>query len=130
MVLIRLYTLTGALVIAAATSTLLMMRRKKKTPEQRETLRRERISSIGRITDGTLLDVHEYDPNTEHAVRMVIYSYEVAGAQYECSQDVTNLQQSFDVHAYRIGVAASVKYDPKNPGNSIVISESWCGLRT
>lgn len=129
MALIRIYTLTGALVIAAA-SSMLLLRRGKKTPEQRETLRRQRINAIGRITDGTVLDVHEYDSDTDHGVQMVIYSYDVAGVQYECSQDVTYMRQFLDLHSCRIGVTTSVKYDPKSPGNSIVVAETWCGLRT
>jgi len=128
MVLMRLYTLTGVLVIAAAASSLLL-RRGKKTPEQREALRRQRINLIGRITDGTVLDVHEYDSDTDHSLQMVIYTYDVAGVQYECSQDVTHMRQFLDLHSCRIGVATSVRYDPKNPGNSIVVSETWCGLR-
>jgi hypothetical protein len=129
MALIRLYTLTGALVIAIATSSLLLGRRKRKTPEQREALRRQRISTIGRITDGTVLDVQEYDAETDHSRQMVIYTYDIAGVQYECSQDVTHLRQFVDLHSCRIGVATSIKYDPKNPGNSIVVAETWCGLR-
>ncbi len=84
----------------------------KKTPEQRETLRRQRISAQGRITDGTVLDVQEYDSGTGAPVQMVIYTYDVAGVQYECSQDVTHLRQLLDLHSRRIGVATSVKYDP------------------
>jgi hypothetical protein len=129
MALIRIYTLTGALVIAAA-SSLLFLRRGKKTPEQREALRRQRINASGRITDGTVLDVQEFDSGTGHTVQMVIYNYDVAGVQYECSQDVTHLRQYVDLHSCRIGVANSVKYDPRSPGNSIVVSETWCGLRT
>jgi hypothetical protein len=129
MALIRIYTLTGALVIAAA-SSLLLMRRGQKTPEQRETLRRQRINAGGRITDGTVLDVQEFDSDTDHSVQMVIYTYGVAGVQYECSQDVTQLRQYLDLHSCRIGVATSVKYDPHSPGNSIVVAETWCGLRT
>lgn len=130
MALIRLYTLTGALVIVIATSSLLLGRRRKKTPEQREALRRQRLSAIGRITDGTVLDVQEYDADTGHALKMVIYTYDVAGVQYECSQEVTHLHEFVDLQSCRIGVTASVKYDPKSPGNSIVVSETWRGLRT
>jgi hypothetical protein len=129
MALIRIYTMTGALVIAVA-SSMLLLRRSKKTPEQREALRRERINAGGRITDGTVLDVQEYDSDTDHATQMVIYTYDVSGVQYECSQDVTHLRQYLDLRSCRIGVTTSVKYDPYNPGNSIVVAETWCGLRT
>jgi len=123
------YTLSGVFVIAAA-SFLAWLGGRKKTAEQREALRRQRLSAQGRITDGTLLDVQELDSGGGHTVQMVMYNYDVAGVQYECSQDVTRLHQFVDLHSCRIGVAASVKYDPHHPGNSIVIAEDWCGLRT
>lgn len=131
MTLFRIYTctLTGAVAIAAATS-LVWLGRRKKTPEQREALRRQRLSAQGRITDGTVLDVQEFNPDSGHPVQMVMYTYDVAGVQYECSQELTHLRQVLDLHSCRIGVAASIKYDPYHPGNSIVVAEDWCGLRT
>ncbi|MGA3125118.1 MAG: DUF3592 domain-containing protein [Candidatus Korobacteraceae bacterium] len=129
MTLFRICTLSGAIVIAVA-SALVWLGRRKKTPEQREALRRQRISAHGRITDGTVLDVQEFDSDTGHPAQMVIYTYDVAGVQYECSQDLTHLRQFLDLHSCRIGVATSVKYDPHHPGNSIVVAETWCGLRT
>ncbi len=68
MTLLRIYTLTGAIVIAAASSSCWLSGRKK-TPEQRETLRRQRINAQGRITDGTVLDVQEFDSDTDHPCR-------------------------------------------------------------
>jgi hypothetical protein len=128
MTLSRIYTFTGAMVIAAA-SSLLWLGGRKKTPEELETLRRKRINALGHITDGTVLEVKEFDPDTDHPVQLVIYTYGLAGVQYECSQDVTRLRQFFDLPACRIGVVTSVKYDPHNPANSIVVAETWCGLR-
>jgi hypothetical protein len=125
----RIYTITTAFAIVAA-SSMLVLGGRKKTPEQREILRRQRISTHGRITDGTVLDVRELDSGNGHSLQLVIYSYDVAGVQYECSQDVTHLRQFLDLHSCRIGVATSVKYDPRSPGNSIVVAETWCGLRT
>jgi hypothetical protein len=131
MTLFRIYTctLTGAVAIAAATS-LMRLGRRKKTPEQREALRRQRLSALGRITDGTVLDVQEFNHDSGHPVQMVMYTYDVAGVQYECSQEATELRQAPDLHSLRIGVAASIKYDSHHPGNSIVVAEDWCGLRT
>ena len=60
---------------------------------------------------------------------LLIYKYDVAGVSYECSQDVTHLRQWINLHSCRLGLHTSVKYDPQNPGNSLVISESWMGLR-
>jgi hypothetical protein len=117
------------LLVAALAGTALLMRRNRKTPEQRETLRRQRINAQGRITDGTVVDVQEFDSDSDYPVQVVIYTYDVAGVQYECSQEVTRLRQYLDLHSCRIGVNTSVKYDPYHPGDSIVVAEKWCGLR-
>ena len=60
---------------------------------------------------------------------LLVYNYDVAGVTYEASQDVTHLRQFIDLYSCRLGLPASVKYDPHNPGDSIVISETWSGLR-
>jgi hypothetical protein len=60
---------------------------------------------------------------------MLIYQYDVAGVSYEASQDVTYLRQWINLHSCRLGLHTSVKYDPHNPGNSMVIAEGWIGLR-
>ena len=130
MTLLRIYTLTGAVVAIAAAGSLAWVKRNRKTPEQREALRRQFISEQGRITDGTVLDVQEYDSAPGHAVQTILYNYAVAGVHYECAQEVTHLGQFIDLHSCRIGVTTSVKYDPRHPENSIVAAETWCGLRT
>ena len=104
------------------------VRKRRKTTEQLEQERRMRISAVGRITDGTVLDAHE-TKNGAHAAQLLVYRYTVSGVSYESSQDVTHLRQFVDMHACRIGLPTSVKYDPQNPGNSIVIAEGWSGLR-
>ena len=60
---------------------------------------------------------------------LLVYKYDVAGVTYEASQDVTHLRQFIDLYSCRLGLPASVKYDPHNPGDSVVISETWSGLR-
>ena len=128
MSLLPIYTVTGVTVVSAA-SAMAWLNGKKKTPEQRETLRRHRISTLGRITDGTVLDVCEYDYGTGEPVQMVLYAYQVAGVQYECAQEVTHLRPLLNLNSRHIGSATGVRYDPHHPGNSIVVAESWCGLR-
>ena len=59
---------------------------------------------------------------------MLIYQYDVAGVSYEASQDVTYLRQWINLHSCRLGLPTSVRYDARNPGNSMVISEGWMGL--
>jgi hypothetical protein len=127
---LRLYPLvfvgSGA---AAALGAYYWARSHRKTPEQREQERRQRLATSGRITDGTVLDFREYADDGQPAVQLLIYTYDVAGVSYECSQDITRLRQRVDSHSCQIGAPASIKYDPQSPGNSIVISEQWTGLR-
>lgn len=117
---------TGAVVLGAAAGYWFISRRK--TLEQIEQERRARISGTGRITDGTVIDTQEVEEG-EKQTQFLIYQYDVGGVSYEASQDVTQLRPYIDLHSCRIGLPASVKYDPQNPGNSIVIAEGWSGLR-
>jgi hypothetical protein len=104
-------------------------RSRRKTPDQKERERRMRISEMGRITDGTVIDVNEMEMNGSGELQLLIYHYDVAGVSYEASQDVSSLRHMVDLHSCRSGLMTSIKYDPGNPGNSIVISENWTGLR-
>lgn len=126
---LRLYSL-----IAIAGASLLLganawARSRRKSPDQRERERRMRISEMGRITDGTVIDVNEMQMNGSGELQLLIYHYDVAGVSYEASQDVSSLRHMVDLHSCRAGLMTSIKYDPGNPGNSIVISENWTGLR-
>ena len=128
MIPLPMYTLAlGALGLAAASYALL--RRKPKTPDDLERERRIWLNAVGRITDGTVIDVQEIAPDAHRAATMLIYQYDVAGVSYEASQDVTYLRQWINLHSCRLGLPTSVKYDPHNPGNSMVIAEGWMGLR-
>jgi hypothetical protein len=107
-----------------------LLRRKPKSAEDLERERRAWLEGTGRITDGTVIDVQELAPPDHHRdAVMLIYKYDVAGVSYECSQDVTYLRQWINLHSCRLGLHTSVKYDPQNPGNSLVVSENWMGLR-
>ena len=125
---IQLYSLilgvSGALLAAY-----LLLRRKPKTAEALERERREMLDKIGRITDGTVIDVQEMQSSEQKPLTLLIYHYDVAGVSYEASQDVTQLQKYVNPKNCRIGVPASIRYDPQNPGNSIVVAETWTGLR-
>jgi hypothetical protein len=115
---------------AAVLGAYALLRRKPKTPDQLERERRIWLDGVGRITDGTVIDVQELAPqNGRAAATLLIYKYDVAGVAYECSQDVTHLRHWINLHSCRLGLPTSVKYDPHNPGNSLVVSESWMGLR-
>jgi hypothetical protein len=114
---------------AIAFSTYFLVRRKPKSPEELERKRREWLDSVGRITDGTVIDVQELPFDGRHTSTMLIFQYDVAGVSYEASQDITYLRQWVNLHSCRLGLPTSVKYDPQNPGNSLVVSERWMGLR-
>ncbi len=128
MISIRLYSIAlGATGLALASYA--MLRRKPKDPDQLELTRRTWLNTIGRITDGTVIDVQEIISPLNRPATMLIYQYDVAGVSYEASQDVTYLRQWINLHSCRLGVPTSVKYDTRNPGNSMVIAEGWVGLR-
>jgi hypothetical protein len=118
----------GATLLAVGTTYLL--RRGRKTPDQLEKERRLRISLHGRITDGTVIDAQEITQEGHDSIQLLIYQYDVAGVSYEASQDITYLRQYVDIHTCKVGLPSSVKYNPQNPGDSIVIAEDWSGLRT
>ncbi len=125
---LRLYGLVaGGVALLAAYA---LSRRKSKTADELERQRRAWLETTGRITDGTVIDVQDLAPaKNYHAATMLIYKYDVAGVSYECSQDVTYLRHWINLHSCRLGLPTSVKYDPQNPGNSLVVSENWMGLR-
>ncbi|HYL14346.1 MAG TPA: DUF3592 domain-containing protein [Terriglobales bacterium] len=128
MILFRTYYLIAAGIVAVI-ALYFLLRGKRKTADDVERERREMLNEIGRITDGAVIDVQEINSGTQKPATMLIYHYDVAGVSYEASQDVTYLRQRINLHSCRLGVPASVRYDPQNPGNSMVVSEKWSGIR-
>jgi len=125
---IRLYSFILA-VAAVAAGGYYVFRRKPKTEADIERERRAWLNQVGRITDGTVIDVQEATTSGNRNMVLLIYQYDVAGVSYEASQDVTYLRQWINLHSCRLGLPTSVRYDPHNPGNSLVVSERWMGLR-
>ena len=126
---LRIYGLVAA-GVALAGGVYALLRRKSMTADDIERERRTWLNGVGRITDGTVIDVQELDlESSPRPATMLIYKYDVAGVSYECSQDVTYLRHWVNLHSCRLGLPTSVKYDPQNPGNSLVVSETWMGLR-
>jgi len=128
MISLRLYTLALS-TIAVALASYALLRRKPANADEVERQRRSWLNTVGRITDGTVIDVQEIVTAIGRPATMQIYQYDVAGVSYEASQDVTYLRQWINLHSCRLGVPTSVKYDARNPGNSMVIAEGWMGLR-
>ncbi|HLH33401.1 MAG TPA: DUF3592 domain-containing protein [Alloacidobacterium sp.] len=106
--------------------------RKKPTAEEIERQRRQYLVQTGRIIDGTLLDISEVDAaesGRPAGLQLILYKYEIGGVVYECSQDVTALRDLVNIHECRLGFPCSVRYDTHKPENSIIIAETWSGLR-
>ncbi len=124
--LYSIFAIAGAGLVLAGVA---WARKHRKTPDELEQERRTQLSESGRITDGTVIDVNEMQMNGSGELQLLIYQYDVAGVSYEASQDVSSLRHMVDLHSCRAGLMTSIKYDPSNPGNSIVIAENWSGLR-
>lgn len=121
----------GAAAVAVASLTaagVWLLRRKRPTPDELERARRRFLVQSGRLVDGMLLDVTEVDAEGG-TLTMLIYNYRIGGVNYDCSQDVTALSGVLDATQVRAGFPCSVRYQPGNPQNSIVVAEQWSGLR-
>lgn len=122
---------TGITLMAGLTvGAILYLRRKRPTEEELERERRKMLALSGRLIDGMLLDVREITLEDGRPLTMLEYSYRSAGVDYECSQDITTLLNVVDLGQMRAGFPCTVRYQTGNPQNSIVISESWSGLRS
>lgn len=91
------------------------------TPEKREKRRRLWVNQRGRLGDATITEVVE---------NAIYYSYSISGVAYTASQDIRCLHEYLPDEPGRLIGPASMKYTPRNPANSIVLCEEWCGLRT
>jgi hypothetical protein len=119
-----------------------VLTRKKPSAEELERERREMLARVGRITDGTIMDTmvaevrkpaldlaDDPEPARQGPItpEMIVYVYRIAGVTYECAQDVTMLPEL--VHGVRTDLPIQVRYAPQNPANSIIVAETWSGLR-
>ena len=111
------------------------MFRKRPTAEELERARRQFLVQSGRLVDGMLLDICDVEipagpkEETGHTLSMLVFSYRIGGVDYECSQDITDMGGTVDAGSVRVGFPCSVRYQPGNPQNSIVVAEGWTGLR-
>ena len=124
-----LASLTPAELVIAALSALLVVllatfgyrayQRSRVTPEERERRRRAWLVATGKMGDAVVVEMRD---------NLVFYSYDVRGVEYTASQDISlvavKLPDGLGAHG-----AVSVKYDARNPANSIVVAEEWSGLR-
>ncbi len=106
--------------------------RRKASPDEMERKRRDLLVQQGRIIDATVIDISDLsaeESGRSNGMQLILYKYEAAGVVYECSQDVTMLRHIVNIYDCRLGFPASVRYDPHNPGNSLIVAETWSGLR-
>jgi hypothetical protein len=120
----------GAVVIAGAAALgVWLIFRRRPTPEELELARRAFLTQSGRLVDGNLLEVCDVPGDDGRTLTMLIYDYRIGGVDIQCSQDITNMRAILDPADVRPGLPCSVRYQPGNPQNSIVIAEKWSGLR-
>jgi hypothetical protein len=144
-----LLSLSVAVVVLAALGFILWIRRRPSDPSEIEQQRRAYLNRVGRIIEGNITEIVEQrapvsearssrfprrqsasvPANTERQQTVVFYSYSISGVSYESAQDVTGLEERACVQQLTQGQQASVKYDPSNPGNSILVADHWSGLR-
>ena len=82
-----------------------------------EASRISRLSKTGRMTDGQIIDAVS---DHENKIVQVTYTYMLAGVLYESSQALSEHQQQRDGD-YAPGKQIIVRYDPRQPANSIVV---------
>src|SRR5437899_338803 len=110
--------LVGVLVILVALIGYRAWRDSRISPEERERQRRAALVAGGKMGDATLTEIRDGH---------LFYAYVVRGVEYTASQDVSALPEHVPSDLSLL-TAVSVRYDAKNPANSIVVSEHWTGL--
>jgi hypothetical protein len=139
----------AALVVVIAAVALRQYFQKPEDPNDEERRRRSQLNQVGRIVEGLVVELVETQgsaaPTPSSAMfsrrksaesglggnglrRLVRYSYSIAGVTYETAQDVTGLEERLCLERIASGQPASVKYDPSNPSNSILVADDWSGL--
>ena len=88
---------------------------KSKKQEVSESGRKEFLLKHGRITEGTITD-SDTMPNGDE---IAYYFYTVNGVDFE-SSDILNEKQKQNLIKYSPGAKVSIRFDPKNHGNSVL----------
>lgn len=122
------------------------LRRKPEDPNEQERQRRAYLNRVGRIVEGQVLEVVDHPrgaTSTKPAglfskrpaaalakgtQKLLYYTYSISGVTYETAQDITGLEEQAHLGRVVAGQPASVKFDPSNPSNSILLADDWSGL--
>jgi hypothetical protein len=115
------YIAVGAAIVLVVAIALRAWLLRRPSAEVLEWRRRKSLNQVGKMADALVLDVLE---------TTIQYSYDVRGVAYTATQDITGLQDRLPPQRFSVAGQAAVKYDPRNPANSIVLCEDWSGLRT
>jgi len=114
--------------------------------DEAERKRRLHLNQIGRIAEGQVVELVEHPPEPSELRKglfgsrarplahagprhLVSYSYAISGVTYHTAQDITGLSGQIRFERLVAGQPASVKYDPSNPSDSIIVADDWSGLR-
>jgi hypothetical protein len=142
----KLFLALGAGSILALGLIIFAFMRPNEDPEEAERKRRLHLNLIGRIAEGQVVELNEQpvEPVQERRSfltsrsrplpdlrprHMVSYSYSISGVTYHTAQDITGLESQVTFERLMAGQQASVKYDPSNPSDSILVADDWSGLR-
>ena len=114
-------------------------------PEEAERKRRLHLNQIGRIAEGHVVELVNHPAEEEPSSKglfgskakplgsqlrhIVSYSYSISGVTYQTGQDITGLESQVRLERLVAGQPASIKYDPSNPIDSILVADDWSGLR-
>jgi len=121
------------------------LRRKPESVSDIERGRRAYLNRVGRIVEGQIVEITDRPAGlpapkeggflsrkgsavTNGALKLLYYSYSISGVTYETAQDVTGMEERIHLSRVVAGQPASVKYDPANPSNSILLADDWSGL--
>jgi hypothetical protein len=142
----RIWVAIGAGVALVAGVGCSLWLRQEPDVDEIEQKRRSHINQVGRIAEGQILEVldmpHEQvearglalfrrrskTVSVDARRKLVCYSYSISGVSYETAQDITSLEGRAGEQRLVPGRPAGVKYDPANPGDSIVLADDWSGL--
>lgn len=148
---------TAGLAVLAGIVVVFWLRRKPATPNDLEYQRRAYLNRIGRIVEGQVLEIVDDNSaanfghtntgkenassrqtgvltkrqdlaHTASPQKLLYYTYAISGVTYETAQDITGLEERLHLSRITSGQTASVKYDPSNPSNSILLADDWSGL--
>jgi hypothetical protein len=148
----------AGLVALAAVGIVLWLRRRPADAGEIEHQRRSYLNRIGRIVEGQVLEIVDHSRAAISGIadaqkdgkaggkpggilpkrhttalangsqKLLYYTYTISGVTYETAQDVTGLEERLHLTRIAAGQIASVKYDPSNPSNSILLADDWSGL--